>query len=246
MSPPPLSIPNALIDRDGYLVRKNDRVILAHNEQQLLIPASTWKIATALMTFSRLGEEHRFETNLFLIDNDLYIKGFGDPLLVSEEVGEIVATLVSQGITSVHDIVVDDSFFQLNHAAAHGSTPSLQPYDAANSGLAINFNPINITVATDGTVRSAEPQTPLLPVMSTMAAKLPPGAHRVNLSQDIARSHRYVGELFQAFLLQQGVTISGSIKSAPVPDGAKPTYRHASSASLTEIVRAICAIRTTS
>lgn len=237
--PLPLTAPNALIDHGGYLVRKNDRVILAHNEQQLLIPASTWKIATALMAFSQLGEGHRFETNLFLIDSDLYIKGLGDPLLISEEVGKIVLALVGQGVSRLRDIVVDDSYFQFNQAAAHGAVSSLQPYDAANSGLAVNFNTINVRVAPDGTVRSAEPQTPWLPVMTTMAAKLPPGLHRVNLSQDKARSRRYVGELFQAFLLQQGVATTGTIRSAPVPDGAKAVYRHTSSTSLTDVVRAM-------
>ncbi len=236
-APPPLSGPSAGIDQGGYLVRKGDRVVLAHNEKKLLVPASTWKVATALMAFARLGEGHRFETHLFLIDNDLYIKGFGDPLLVSEEVEKIVVALAGQGVVRLRDIVVDDSFFQLSRAAAPGAVNSLEPYDAANSGLAVNFNTINVEVASDGAVRSAEAQTPLLPVMQAMTAKLPPGVHRVNLSQDSARSRRYVGELFDAFLRKQGVAITGAIRSGPVPDGAQAVYRHTSPTALTEIVR---------
>ena len=194
-------------------MRKGEKVILAHNERQLLMPASTWKIATALMAFSRLGEDHRFETHLFLIDGNLYVKGFGDPLLVSEAVEKIVVALLAQGLGSLRDIVVDDSFFQLSQATAPGAVNSLQPYDAANSALAVNFNTVNIEVASDGTGHSAERQTPSLPVMNAMGARLRPGIHRLNFSQDSARSRRLVGELLQAFLLQHGVAISGTIRA---------------------------------
>ncbi len=225
------------IDHGGYLVRKGEKVILAHNERQLLMPASTWKIATALMAFSRLGEDHRFETHLFLIDGNLYVKGFGDPLLVSEAVEKIVVALLAQGLGSLRDIVVDDSFFQLSQATAPGAVNSLQPYDAANSALAVNFNTVNIEVASDGTGHSAERQTPSLPVMNAMGARLRPGIHRLNFSQDSARSRRLVGELLQAFLLQHGVAISGTIRTGSIPEGAPPFCRYVSSTSLAEIVR---------
>lgn len=236
---PPLPEPKALVDHGGYLVHKGGRVVLAHNEEQLLVPASTWKIATALMALGRLGPEYRFETQLFLAGNDLYMKGTGDPLLVSEEVAKMAAALAGQGLAKLRDIVVDDSFFRLDRAAAHGAENSLEPYDAANSALAVNFNTINIEVAKGGMVRSAEPQTPLLPVMQAMVLKLPPGVHRLNLSQDRDRARRYVGELLQASLRQQGVAISGTIRSDPVPDEAQPVHRHASPAPLTETVRAM-------
>lgn len=235
----PLPAPAALIEQGGYLVRKGDRVVLAHNEGQMLVPASTWKIATALMALTRLGAGYRFQTHLFLVDGDLYVKGFGDPLLVSEEVEKIVLALVGQGVAALGDIVVDDSFFQLQPAAADGALSSLEPYDAANSGLAVNFNTIHIEVAADGTARSAEPQTPWLPGMRAVAAKLPPGVHRVNLSQERARGRRHVGELFDALLRRQGVAVSGVIRSGPVPEGAQPLYRHSSSTPLVEAVRAM-------
>jgi D-alanyl-D-alanine carboxypeptidase/D-alanyl-D-alanine-endopeptidase (penicillin-binding protein 4) len=232
-----LPVLSTLLDHGGYVVRKGGQEILTHNDQQLLVPASTWKIATALMAFARLGEGYRFEIHLFLIDGDLYIKGFGDPFLVSEEAEKIVVALAGQGIVQLRDIVVDDSFFQLNRVKAHGAVNSLEPYDAANSALAVNFNTINVEVATDGAVQSAERQTPLLPVMKAMGAQLPPGRHRVNLSQDSARVGRYVGELFHAFFVQKGVQVTGEIRSGQVPEGAQSTYRHVSPTSLNEIVR---------
>lgn len=234
----PNSLPaaNSLIERGAYLVSRNGSVVLAQNEGQLLVPASTWKIATALMAFDCLGEGYRFESHFFLQDGDLYIKGYGDPFLVSEEAEEIVRVLRQRGVLRLHDIVLDGSFFQLEQVRAPGAENSLAPYDAANSGLAVNFNAINVEVAEDGTLRSAELQTPLLPVMRTVAAALPPGAHRVNLSQQSARIDSYVGELFQAFLSRQGVVCLGSVRKGKVPESAKPVYRHRSSRSLVEVV----------
>ncbi|MDD5758207.1 MAG: D-alanyl-D-alanine carboxypeptidase, partial [Desulfobulbaceae bacterium] len=119
---------------------------------------------------------------------------------------------------------------------APGTENSFEPYDAANSGLAVNFNAITIEVAADGTVRSAEQQTPLLPVMTAVGATLSPGIHRVNLSQQLARISAYVGELFQAFLSRQGVVCSGAVRTGKVPESARLLYRHLSSFTLLEVV----------
>ena len=73
--------------------------------------------------------------------------------------------------------------------------------------------------------------------MNAMGARLRPGIHRLNFSQDSARSRRLVGELLQAFLLQHGVAISGTIRTGSIPEGTPPFYRYVSSTSLAEIVR---------
>ncbi len=230
--------PNVFTD-GGYLVSRDDRTILGHNENRLLIPASTWKIATGLMALDQLGPDYRFRTKFYLAGDHFYIKGFGDPLLTSEEVKLITASLAASGITEIDDIVVDDSFFQLERTKPDGSAASLRSHDAANGALVVNFNTAKIEVLNNGTVRSAEAQTPSLPVMQELAADLDPGIHRVNLSQNPQRSRRYCGELFKNLLTASGIKVNGEVRSGVTPAGAELVYRHHSSRKLAETVEAM-------
>ncbi|MDF1615376.1 D-alanyl-D-alanine carboxypeptidase/D-alanyl-D-alanine-endopeptidase [Desulfurivibrio dismutans] len=232
-------LPPTVFRDGGYLVSKNKQLILAHNHHRLLVPASTWKIATALMALERLGRDFRFPTEFYQAGGHLFITGYGDPLLVSEEVAQISAALAASGLSSVQDLVLDDSFFRLEQTTPPGSAASLRSYDAANGALVVNFNTVNLEVLPDGTVRSAEPQTPTLPIMQQWAGKLPPGEHRINLSQDHERSRRYSGELFRSLLGAGGIRIDGELRSGRRPAEAELLYRHHSSRTLAETVEAM-------
>ncbi len=231
------TLPTTVFQDGGYLVHRGAKVILARNPEKLLVPASTWKIATALLALEQLGPDFRFQTAFYLADGHLLIQGFGDPLLVSEEVDRIAAHLAVLGLRELTDIVLDDSFFQLESAIPAGSTTSLRAYDAANGALVVNFNTINIEVKADGTIRSAEEQTPTLPVMRTLAGQLPPGTHRINLSQNAAAAGRYVGELFRDRLEFHGIQVNGQLRTGKTPATAQLLYLHHSSQRLDEIVR---------
>ena len=51
------------------------------------IPASTLKVPLALYAIDVWGENHHFQTKVYLRDNrDLLIEGLGDPFFVSEEI----------------------------------------------------------------------------------------------------------------------------------------------------------------
>ncbi len=99
-------------NRDAILVTSPDgQVLLSKNEDHPLIPASTLKIFTSLVALHYLGPDYRFGTEFYLdTDHNLTIKGYGDPLLVSEVVGEIARTL-STRMSRINDIVLDDSYF---------------------------------------------------------------------------------------------------------------------------------------
>jgi len=52
------------------------------NKDKKLIPASVFKLFTALLAFDCLGHDYRFKTEFILIIIiNLTIKGYGDPLL---------------------------------------------------------------------------------------------------------------------------------------------------------------------
>lgn len=230
-------LPPGLFQEGGYMVKRGGEVLVAHNSEKSLIPASTWKIATALAALDGMGADYRFPTAFHLADNMLVVQGFGDPLLTSEEVELIAERLAGMNPPPLEGLILDDHYFHPEQNIPAGSSSSLRTYDAANGALAVNFNTVNVEVDQRGRVRSAEPQTPTLPVMQTLAGELSPGIHRLNFSQDRERVGRYVGELFLHRLQAHGIKIDDRISWGRVPLGARLLYLHHSSRNLEEIVR---------
>ncbi|MCX5864893.1 MAG: D-alanyl-D-alanine carboxypeptidase [Deltaproteobacteria bacterium] len=225
-----------LVENGGLIVTRNGGNIYEQNADSQFMPASVQKIGTALAAIKILGKDYRFSTRLYLsAERDLYIRGLGDPLLVSEEVAQIVTALKGRGVSAIRNIHVDDSACQLENPT-DGASNTLNPYDAQNSCLAVNFNTINLIKGADGSVRSGEEQTPALPLMRELAQGLPPGSNRINATAIGNQSLRYVGELFAAMCKKQGITVSGEIIPASVPEGLKPVYEHASSKTLDEVL----------
>jgi len=230
----------SLIDNGSYAVTRQGKYLATHNLHELFAPASTIKIATALAALKILGPDYRFKT-VFYLDHqqNLYIQGFGDPFLISEEVAVIAARLKEHGCKAVKDIYIDDSSFAIPELA-DGAGLSDNPYDAQNSGLAVNFNTVNVKKDGTGRVNSAEEQTPTLPLMAELAKDLAPGVHRINITraagdgQTIIR--RYAGELFGAFLQQADIEVRGTIRGQRIPGDLLPIYRHFSSRTLKEII----------
>jgi D-alanyl-D-alanine carboxypeptidase/D-alanyl-D-alanine-endopeptidase (penicillin-binding protein 4) len=230
----------ALIANGGYAVEKNNRLIATRNLQTPYVPASILKIATALAALEILGPDFRFTTNFYRDgEHNLYIKGSGDPFLISEEVAAIIVKLKELGCTEINDIYLDDTAFRLA-ASADGAGTSENPYDAQNSALAVNFNTVNITKEKGGIIVSAEEQTPTLALMSELAAKLPPGLHRINITRQetegAAIISRYAGELFRAFQRQEKIAGEGTIVRKKTPEKLKPFYIHSSSKNLEDVI----------
>ena len=238
--PAPLISLERLIDRGGYAVQKDGHIIAAHNLHQTFVPASVIKIATGLAALRILGPDYRFETHFFLdSDQNLYIRGYGDPFLISEHVAEIVQKLKSLGCETINNIYTDDTSFAVA-GSPDGSESSENPYDAQNSGLAVNFNTINIEKDGAGNIWSAEQQTPTLGLMEELGADLAPGVHRINISRQTEDGHerirRYTGELFRAFQKQENIAGGGVIAFRKVPVDLPPFYRHRSSKTLENII----------
>ncbi|TKB28167.1 peptidase S13 [Desulfopila sp. IMCC35006] len=229
-----------IIDNGGYIVH-GGTTFLKFKEQNLFIPASTLKILTCLVGLKNLGREYRFETHFFLDKkNNLYIKGYGDPLLTSEVVREIGHTLAGMGIRSLAAVYLDTSSFALKGETA-AEENSDNPYDAPNGALVVNFNALPIKIARDQTITSGEPQTPVIPLMAQAAKQLAPGMHRINVNTLLSEGQRtpalrYTGELFVVLLREAGITVPGyNIK--PVPPNLQPIYIHRGEKSLEEIIR---------
>ncbi len=234
------AITEGLISNGGYAVKKNNKYIAAYNLHIPYVPASILKIATALAALDILGPAYRFRTDFYLDEaQNLYIRGYGDPFLVSEEVAAIVVTLRELGCTEINGIFLDNTAFELP-GPADGAGTSDNPYDARNSALAVNFNTIHIRKDINGAVVSAEKQTPTLEMMPELAENLPPGTHRVNITSEMeggaAIMSRYVGELFRAFLKLENITGQGKIATRRTPENLTPIYTHYSRKTLVDII----------
>jgi len=218
------------------------QIVDSCNPDRYLVPASVLKIATVSAALHILGPDYRFPTEFYLDRHDnLTIKGFGDPTLVSEEIIGIVEQLRHKGLRQVQTLYVDTSAFALI-AQVPGQEDSDNPYDAPVGPLSVNFNSVPIKKDKTGHVVSDESQTPTLPIMQELGGKQPIGRSRVNICAHgcnaDTRMAQYAGELFRALLQQGGIPVAalGGIRSVPA-QGATLLYTHRSTQTLTAISR---------
>ena len=220
-----------VVDPDGG-------TLISKNDTKKLIPASILKIFTSLTAIHYLGPEHHYRTEFFIDKNsNLKIKGFGDPLLISEivrEISRLLAALLGQS-SIINDLIVDDSYFN-QPLTIPGISLSSQPYDAPNGALCVNFNTVFYKRTRSGYI-SAESQTPLLPFAEKKISNRKLNAGRIVLSHVENENTVYAGKLFEYFLKQAGVELSGSVKIGKVNYASdKLIFRYTSRFSLTQII----------
>jgi D-alanyl-D-alanine carboxypeptidase/D-alanyl-D-alanine-endopeptidase (penicillin-binding protein 4) len=211
--------------------------LVAQNADQPFVPASVAKIVTAWLAVEVLGPSYRFETKFYLDDKRvLYIRGGGDPFLISEELAELAPQLVAAiGKEPITGIVLDASYYPAD-LRIPGIEDTNEAYDALNSALAVNFNTI-AAVRKGKSVSSAEQQTPITPLaISQFQARGPNGRGRISLAQDPALSLKYAGELIAAFIERAGGKVKGEVSTGTVPAGLTPVYVHRQSRTLSEIL----------
>jgi D-alanyl-D-alanine carboxypeptidase/D-alanyl-D-alanine-endopeptidase (penicillin-binding protein 4) len=236
----PSTISSLLGNRDGaLLIDPQGKVVFSHNADQKRIPASTLKILTALVGFHYLGPDYRFATEFYLDDaSNLKIKGYGDPLLISEILEKIADELsfyLSSHALSIHDMVLDDSYFT-SPLTIPGVSSSSEPYDAPNGALCANFNTVYFTRNPKGGYLSAEPQTPLLPFVLPRIQASGLNSGRIVFSNNGKEATLYVGHLFRYFLDEKGIHSTGTIRTGRVDKTDKLIFSYTSQHTLSEII----------
>jgi serine-type D-Ala-D-Ala carboxypeptidase/endopeptidase (penicillin-binding protein 4) len=210
---------------------------VAQNIDEPFVPASVTKIVTAWLAMEVLGGNYRFETRFYLDDKRvLYVRGGGDPFLISEELAPLATELVAAvGKKPITGIVLDASYYPSN-LRIPGIENTDEAYNALNSALAVNFNTV-YAVRSGNKVRSAEKQTPITPLAITQfRLRRANGSGRISLSQDPKVSLQYAGELIAAFIERAGGSVKGKISTGTVPEGLEPIYVHRQSRTLSEIL----------
>src|SRR6476646_2890548 len=215
--------PSALV----LVVDEKGNELIAQNADQPFVPASVTKIVTAWLAMGVLGGDYRFETRFYLDkDRVLYVRGGGDPFLISEELAPLATELVAAvGKKPITGIVLDASYYPSN-LRIPGIEDTGEAYNALNSALAVNFNTVS-AVRSGNKVSSAEKQTPITPLaIAQFRLRRANGKGRISLSQDPAVSLHYAGELIAAFIERAGGSVKGKISTGIVPNGLEPVYVH--------------------
>jgi D-alanyl-D-alanine carboxypeptidase/D-alanyl-D-alanine-endopeptidase (penicillin-binding protein 4) len=182
-----------------------------------------------------MGREYRFATPVYRgRSNVLYIRGSGDPSLVSEELSAL-ASKIAPLFPQIDEIVVDPSYFDQS-ISIDGSAASNNPYDSKNAAFVGNFSSAHLIRRKSGAIESAEPQTPITPLAQQAGQRLRRGtSERINLGTDWKNGTIYGGELLAAFLRRSGVAGRMKVRIDSVPTDAKLVYEHRSSKNLEEI-----------
>ncbi len=130
--------------------------LYARDADVLLNPASNVKLFTTAAALARLGPEFRFDTE-FLLDpgperaaapRNLYVRGKGDPTMVTERLYAAAAELTHLGLRRVADIVLDDGWFDAERIApGFDQEEGDRAYLAPSGALSLNFNTVAIHAA---------------------------------------------------------------------------------------------------
>jgi D-alanyl-D-alanine carboxypeptidase/D-alanyl-D-alanine-endopeptidase (penicillin-binding protein 4) len=225
-----------ICSRDALLVvGPEGRIIYSKNETRKYVPASTLKILTGLAAIHHLGKSYRFQTEFYQDDNqNLKVKGYGDPLLISEVWQEIAQALASR-LQCVNDLVLDDTYFADETIPGVGS--STNPYDAPNGALCANFNTVFFKRDKNGRIVSAEHQTPMTPLAMEKIRLLDLNSGRCTFSHHGREAARYAGELLAYFLEKTGKVSQGAIRAGAVTPGDQLVYVYHSVFSLEQALK---------
>jgi D-alanyl-D-alanine carboxypeptidase/D-alanyl-D-alanine-endopeptidase (penicillin-binding protein 4) len=199
-------------DQDAVLIADpHGKILFSKNAHKMLIPASTLKTLTSLAALHYLGLDYRFATEFYLDKNKhLKVKGYGDPLLISEVLNEIAGRMKHR-LEKFNDLVLDDSYFH-HPIVIPGVTSSFEPYDAPNGALCVNFNTVYFKRAPNGNFISSEAQTPLLPFVENRIIKSQLNKGRIILSSEKDEFVFYAGHLISYFLKKEGIRSDGKIR----------------------------------
>src|SRR3989338_3975709 len=236
---------------------KTGETVYERNSDELLIPASNVKLITSAAALSRLKPNYKFRTTVAydgaidgnILNGNLYIKGYGDPKLVTEELLLIVREIRNSGIDEISgDIIADESFFD-SERTGNGwnlSDDNSRAYNARIGALTLNFNTITVYVDSAESHRDkpkviTNPPTNFVEVINnavtnrrrvgttiTVRGEVTTGKKRMHYYRNISNPPLYTATVFKEFLEREGIVIKGNIRTGIQPEGIEELLGHES------------------
>lgn len=145
----------------GISIRSGEtgELLYSHFGETRLRPASNMKILTSIAALETLGADHRFTTEVLIdgeldgdvLEGNVYIKGYGDPTILKEDLDQFAKDLKEHGIHKVKgDLIGDDSWYddvrlsqdlnwsdESNYTGTQVSALTLSPNKEYNAGTVI-------------------------------------------------------------------------------------------------------------
>lgn len=144
---------NKLLKTSGFCasVAATGAPVWERNADRLFSTASCMKLLTTAAALHRWGNNHYFKTVLLtdsvmsgaIVNGHLYVKGYGDPFLVTEILTNAAYHLRARGLRQITgDLILDDSYLK--------DTPNTETndraYSAKGGALSYNFNCVTVFV----------------------------------------------------------------------------------------------------
>lgn len=120
--------------------------VYSRRAETCLNPASTLKIFTMASALNTLGEKYNFETVVYILDKDLYLKLGGDPLLTKKDLDTLAKNIKQAYGGSIRHFYIDDSIIDKVYYPDGWTvddfwpnSPKISPYIVDNNTVKINF-----------------------------------------------------------------------------------------------------------
>ncbi len=130
--------------RVSVVVQAGDgRALFTQNADQLVAPASTIKLLTAMAAWQMLGPDFRFKTRLLVAaDGDAGLIFSGDPLLQRSDIRALLEQARALGVTAIEgDFVLDGTVFSGHDVSSAQSWDDLTIcFAAPASAISVNHN----------------------------------------------------------------------------------------------------------
>jgi len=233
------------------------KTIYTHNPDHLLIPASNMKIITAAAALDILKPEYRFKTEVYVdslrngvIEGNLYLKGYGDPILMDEQLWTIARDVAYRGARQVTgSVFADDTFFDDQRYGRGWGELGPEAFNAPIGALSLNFNTFVVT-AVPGPRVGQPPRVFLMPPDKHLeitnraqtsangqarirvievadkvnaydvVGSVPINSEGATVRRNIGDPGLYTAGSFEAYLMGWGIATSGKIGRKPAPKGA--------------------------
>jgi len=252
---------------------RDGQSVYEHQKQKNLIPASNMKLVTTAAALRSLGPKFTFKTKVYtdgrikngVLQGNLYIKGFGDPLFVSERMWYLINDLTREGFRSIQgDLILDESYFDSEReTTGEVKTGEQRAYSAPLSALSLNFNVVAIYVrpgplgkkpivivdpdsryirVENKAITGKKNTVRVLRIPSSkgdiirVEGVFPRNLKEKRFYRNVSQPILYFGETFRSFLKDRGIHLSGKIRKQKTPRKAQEILTY-ESRQLREIAR---------